>query len=460
MSSVIRSRVRSHAMAWAVCSSVIIAGGVGAGCAAQPGDDDDEEVTFSATEQAVTVAGDPLPGISAADFAEAKAAFVTVEGLDDGLGPIFNEKACGNCHTLGGIGGAGVQIERRFGRFDNGIFNSLANKGGSLRQLFTVGAFTGASGQSCNVPLEVEPSTATVHNVGRLTTPLFGAGLIDAIPDSVIAANASVQPSSIRGIVNKVKILLPNVPDATQSVGGTRVGRFGWKGGVPNLTQFSADAYLNEMGITTQHCIAGVSNLAFATESKPNGIAQPAGCDDRGPGGPGVPAGVDDGVGSCAGGLTEIQDDVALFAKFMTFLAPAPRLPIDPNVNLAGGTAFNKAGCAGCHLLKDYVTPSHPANGVPGNFSFRPRSDFLLHDMGSLGDQIGNDGDSVARTRLMRTAPLWGLHHRTKLLHDGRASTIEQAIAAHDGQAAASRNAFNALSSAEKSAMLTAMKSD
>jgi CxxC motif-containing protein (DUF1111 family) len=461
MSSVICSRVRSQVTALALCSGAIISAGISAGCAAQPGDD--EGLMFSAAEQGVTaaaVAGDPLPGITAADFAAAKAAFVTVEGLDDGLGPIFNEKACGNCHTQGSIGGAGVQIERRFGRFDNGIFNSLSNKGGSLRQLFTVGAFTGANGESCNAPLEVEPAEATVHNVGRLTTPLFGAGLIDAIPDSVIAANASAQPSSIRGIVNRVSILLPTPTDTTQSVGGTRVGRFGWKAGVSTLVQFSADAYLNEMGITTQHCIKGQSILSFATESKPNGIVQPAGCDDRGPGGPGVPVGTDDGVGSCAGGLTEIQDDVALFTQFMTFLAPAPRLAIDPNTNLRGGTAFSNAGCAGCHLLKDYVTPSHPANGVPGNFSFRPRSDFLLHDMGSLGDLIGNDGDSVATTRLMRTAPLWGLHHRTKFLHDGRASTIVDAIHAHGGQAAASVRAFDALSSGDRSAMLTAMGSD
>jgi CxxC motif-containing protein (DUF1111 family) len=464
MSSVIRSRVRSQATALAVYSSVLIAGGIGAGCAAQPGEDEDE-VAFSATEQEATVAlaatGDALPGISAADFQEAKDAFATVEGLDDGLGPIFNEKGCGNCHTQGAIGGAGVQIERRFGRFDSfGHFDDLSNKGGSLRQLFTVGAFTGSGGQSCNVPLEVEPPEATVHNVGRLTTPLFGAGLIDTISDSVIIANANAQPTSIRGTVNTVKILLPNVPDSTQAVGSSRVGRFGWKAGVANLTQFSADAYLNEMGISTQHCIGGSQNLAFATESKPNGIAQPAGCDDRGPGGPGVPAGVDDGVGSCAGGLTEIQDDVALFAKFMTFLAPAPRLPIDPFVNLAGGTAFNKAGCAGCHLLKDYVTPSSPKNGVPGNFTFRPRSDFLVHDMGTLGDRIGNDGDTVTTTQKMRTAPLWGLHLRTKFLHDGRASTIEQAISFHDGQAAASKAAFNALSSTEKANMLAAMKSD
>jgi len=176
-----------------VCSGVIVAGGLGAGCADQPGDDGDQ-VAFSSAEQGVTAAlatGDPLPGITSMDFATAKTHFQTVEGLDDGLGPIFNEKACGNCHTQGAIGGAGVQIERRFGRFDNGIFNSLANEGGSLRQLSTVGSFTGSGGQACSVPLEVEPADATVHNVGRLTTPLFGAGLIDTIPDSVIIANAN-----------------------------------------------------------------------------------------------------------------------------------------------------------------------------------------------------------------------------------------------------------------------------
>jgi CxxC motif-containing protein (DUF1111 family) len=143
----------------------------------------------------------------------------------------------------------------------------------------------------------------------------------------------------------------------------------------------------------------------------------------------------------------------------MTHLAPAPRLAIDPNINLQGGTVFNAIGCAGCHLLKDYVTPSAPANGVPGNFTFRPRTDFLIHDIGT-GDLIGNDGDSTARTRLMRTAPLWGLHHRTRFLHDGRAGSITEAIAAHGGQAATARANFNALGTSDRNAMLTAMMSD
>src|ERR1043166_7105592 len=150
MTSVLRNSIRHHASALVVCSGVIISAGFGAGCAAPPDDDSDgEDVTFSSVDQEITaVAGDALPGTDPAVFAAALAAFKTVEGLDDGLGPIFNEKACGNCHTQGATGGAGVQIERRFGRFDNGIFNSLANKGGSLRQLSTVGSFTGLNGQA------------------------------------------------------------------------------------------------------------------------------------------------------------------------------------------------------------------------------------------------------------------------------------------------------------------------
>jgi len=187
----------------AVFGGAIISAGVGAGCAASPGETgEEEEVAFSATDQDLTVTaatGDALGGITATDFAAARTAFNTVEGIDDGLGPIFNEKACGNCHTQGAAGGAGVQIERRFGKTNaDGTFNSLANEGGSLRQLMTLVSFTGKNGQACTVPLEHEPSDATIHNVGRLTTPLFGAGLIDAIPDSVIAANATNQPSAVR----------------------------------------------------------------------------------------------------------------------------------------------------------------------------------------------------------------------------------------------------------------------
>jgi CxxC motif-containing protein (DUF1111 family) len=144
----------------------------------------------------------------------------------------------------------------------------------------------------------------------------------------------------------------------------------------------------------------------------------------------------------------------------MTSLAPAPRDLSDLTAVNRGQPLFTSAGCAGCHVTTTFRTPANPApidigNGeetirVPGNFAFNPYSDFLVHDMGTLGDQIGNAGDSLAVTRRMRTQPLWGNRFQNKLLHDGRCSDVACAIRAHDGQAAAARNAFNALSSADQ----------
>jgi CxxC motif-containing protein (DUF1111 family) len=398
----------------------------------------DEDLVFSAA-----AIGDRLPGGSTNDenFAAFKANFVAVEAIGDGLGPIFNERACGNCHNNGAVGGAGIQIERRYGRFVNGAFDPLANRGGSLRQLFSVGPFTGANGQSCNPPVEVEPAEATVHNVGRLTTPLFGLGLVDAMPDSFFTSMAASEPSATRGVANIVATVLPNDRDAGQSIGGLRVGRFGWKAGVPNLLQFAADAYMNEMGITTQSCFRGTSITAFATESAPNGIP---------PAPAGAPAGTDDAVGSCAGGITLIQKDIDNFKRFMTNLAPPPRDLSNSGAIARGTPLYDQIGCAACHTRRVYTTPSPAPNGVPGGLNFQPFSDFLAHDMGTLGDQIGNAGDSLAVTRRMRTAPLWGIRFRRLLLHDGRTNSVAAAIQAHDGQGASARDAFNGLSAAQR----------
>jgi CxxC motif-containing protein (DUF1111 family) len=422
--------------------------------------------------------GGSLSGIDAQTFATARANFAEVEGVSDGLGPIFNERACGNCHSNGSLGGAGENIERRYGTFVNGAFSSLAQFGGSLRQLFTLSRFNnpefsgGPPGNPtlCSVPLEVEPSQATVHNVGRVTTPLFGLGLIDAMPDSFFDALAAAEPSATRGVVNRSAILLPNAHDATQSIGQLRVNRFGWKAAVPNLAQFAADAYVNEMGITTQHCSKGVSVTAFATESAPNGVPQPAHCDDLAPDVPAsqlaaVPAGTDDFVGVCAAGQSRLQADVDNFTLFMTFLAPPGPDAQDHNDTASiarGQTAFVQIGCGNCHVdpavtsgslatASNFRTPASPPNGVPANTSFHPFSDFLTHDMGSLGDNIGlNDGDSQAAARRMRTAPLWGISVRNKLLHDGRTTDVATAIKAHAGDAAAAAAAFNRLSSASQ----------
>ncbi|HEX6274603.1 MAG TPA: di-heme oxidoredictase family protein [Polyangiaceae bacterium] len=449
------------------------------------------EDVATAEQEAV---GDFLPGLvtSSPDLLdEAGEAFRAVEAITDGVGPIFNERACGACHTEGAVGGAGVQLERRFGTFTaGGIFDPLDELGGTLRQLFSVGNFNNPNLPAasrgrcqpgnptlCCVPVEREPAQATVRNVGRLTTALFGLGLVDSIPDAFFDGLAAAQPAAIRGVVNRVPTFLPNPGDPSQTLLGARVGRFGWKAAVPTLMQFSADAYNNEMAITTQSCFRGTTVNTFALENIPNALAGTGidGCDDLAPRQPSEtnPGGltaaqwaqVDDPVGSCAGGRTEIQDDVFLFTVFMTALAPAPRDFSDATAVSRGDPLFTSAGCSGCHVRTTFRTPANPApvdigNGeefvrVPANFAFNPFSDFLKHDMGALGDRIGEAppddpaqglGDTVAQTRQMRTAPLWGSRFRNRFLHDGRCSDIACAIRAHDGQGVAARNAFNALS--------------
>ena len=419
------------------------------------------------TQQSVTAIGDPLPGTDPVLFAAARDNFAAVEDIVDGLGPVFNEAACGNCHTAPVIGGSGTQIERRFGQVTNGIFfaydGAPDNEGGTLRQLFSNGTYVNGT-TTCTIPVEHEPATATVHNVGRRTLPLFGLGLVDAMPDSFFDNLAANEPSGVRGTVLRAIPQFPDVRDPNQSLTATRVARFGIKDQQTNLVSFSGDAYLNEMGISTQSCFRGTSILAFATDNQSNNVSPPAGCNggDLAPQQPkssGAPLFTDDAVGKCTSGLSEVQDDLANFLFFMEHMAPPPRNITDPLAVAAGSIIFGIIGCNNCHTSSAFVTPATPFNGVPGNFSFNPFSDFLVHDMGSLGDFIGNTGDTVARTRLMRTAPLWGARFNTQFLHDGRAKTIRDAILAHDGQGLGSRILFGALSSTDQNSLITFVNS-
>jgi CxxC motif-containing protein (DUF1111 family) len=423
-----------------------------AGC----GQGEDEVVS---TEAAVL--GDAIPGTNATTFATARANFAAAENAVDGLGPVFNERSCGACHANGTVGGAGQNIERRYGRLTNGVFDPMASTGGSLRQLSSLGGFN-VGGLNCQTGTDANPAPGATIFAGRLTTPLFGLGLVDSLPDGRFDTIASREPAAIRGLVNRVSTALANPLDASQTTGGTRVGRFGWKAGVPNLGQFSADAYLNEMGITTSSCSRGVANRAFGTENRANIAGSNAvinGCpDDQVPG-------TDDDFATeennCAGGLNELQDDVANFAFFMAHLAAPPRLAITAGSAAdRGQTLFNSTAlqCSGCHRSDADIFVSTTAGGIQGGIAFAPFSDFLLHDMGTLGDGIGNAGDSVAVTRRMRTAPLWGLRSRNLLLHDGRTSDRGAAIAAHNGgtagQGTAAAAAFGALTTAQKSDLL------
>jgi CxxC motif-containing protein (DUF1111 family) len=423
-----------------IFAATALAGVVGCG-------EQGEDVT---TEEGAAL-GDALPGTNAANFAAARTNFNAAEGNPDGLGPIYNEHACGACHQNGASGGAGQQIERRYGTLTNGVFNGLANTGGSLRQLFGIGGFN-VGGLNCQSGIDSNPAPGATIFAGRLTTPTFGAGLVELIPDSTIQGIAAAQPAAIKGVVAMDTIHLTDGPFTR---GQSHVARFGWKAVHASATDFAADAYLNEMGITTISCAGTTVVRDFATENRANRAGTNAvinGCpDDQLPG-------TDDFAGNfnaanggtCSG--TDVQDDVSNFGFFMRNLAAPPRG--SDGSNGAGLTEFNREGCNGCHVTTTFTVT---INGRSA--SFQPFSDFLKHDMGSLGDGIGNDGDSVAVTRQMRTAPLWGLRSRNMKLHDGRTTDIGTAITQHAGQGAAAASAFNTATSTQRNNLLLFLNS-
>lgn len=348
--------------------------------------------------------GDSLPGLTAEQrtrFDAGKDEFESAEEADEGLGPVFNGRSCVECHAAGATGGGGELVETRFGRMQNGTFDPLANFGGSLIQ--TTG-ITSADGSAYDYKGETVPKQANV-TAGRRTTPLFGLGLVDAVPDGAFQQLAAQEAASDPSTAGR-----PNI--VTNVVTGMDVvGKFGWKSQVPTLFQFSADAYLNEMGITSP---------LFPNENCPQGN-----CAEL--------------VHNPMPGINDTGDGVEAFHDFMTMLAAPSRGNIDNDVR-AGERVFQQIGCAACHAPTLRTGPSEIA--ALDRVAFHPYSDFLLHDMGRLGDGITQ---SRAGGRDMRTAPLWGLRAVTLFMHDGRAHTVQEAILAHDGQGRKSRDAFNQL---------------
>ncbi len=354
---------------------------------------------FPIVPKSPTDFGDPIAGLTAtqlADFAAGLEQFQSVDTPESGLGPIFNNNSCVACHSAPIPGSASTITETRFGRFANGVFDPLVELGGSLLQ-------SKAIAPACQ---EVIPSQANVTAL-RLTTPLFGAGLIEAIPDSEIMQGAAANRSD--GVGGRASI----VQDI--ATGETRVGRFGWKAQHALLVSFAGDAYVNEIGIT---------NRLFPQENAPNGnAALLAQCD--------LTADPEDTTDPATG-----KADIDRFADFMRMLAPPPVVALTSTAK-AGAEVFVQTGCHACHqstMVTGESTIAALDHKVVPLFS-----DLLLHDMGSLGDGIAQ---GTATPREMRTAPLWGLRARTVFLHDGRAATVDSAIRQHDGEAARARDRY------------------
>jgi len=357
----------------------------------------------------------PLPDLTDQekdDFMAGLEDFLEVETVEDGLGPVFNAKSCAECHAVPSVGGSepnvGVARETRIGRLFNGRFDPLdgsvsVNRGGGLLQQRAINL------PGCHLKGEAVPAEATFVSL-RITTPLFGAGLMEAIPEATILLN-----KSNGGRANYV---------FNPGSKGTELGRFGWKAQVATLHQFAGDAYLNEMGIT---------NPSFPHENLPQGEPIPSGCDT-------VADPEDDGSG------------VTAFTNFMRFLAPAPRRPVTVQVQ-QGEQVFSQIGCASCHVPTMTTGPNSVAalSNKPVNLF----SDLLLHDIGT-GDGIEQ---GLAKGSEFRTAPLWGLSRRDRFMHDGGSNTIEKAILRHGGEAQNARDRFGELSPADHDALLAFLDS-
>jgi CxxC motif-containing protein (DUF1111 family) len=364
------------------------------------------------------VLGQPFSGLSAsvlARFNVGVTQFLEVEDTPGGLGPVFTESSCVTCHSAGATGGAGTRLETRIGRTVNGQYDPLTEFGGPLIQDRGIGVFNGV-----NFVGEVVPAQATIV-AHRRTTPLFGLGLVDAVSDEQLIMIAQQEMMANPNTAGQPSIV--EEPAAGPNV----VGRFGWKAQHSNLFGFTADAYQNELGVTTpllpnENCPQGDCSLLAANPAATN------------------PNDLDNSA-------------IQLLSDFITFLAPPPRGPVGQSEQ-AGQTLFGRIGCVDCHRpsLQTGPNPVGALNGV----TFSPYSDFLLHDMGSLGDGITQN---EAGPRLMKTAPLWGLRFEPLLLHDGRTSSISAAILQHDGQGRHARNQFAALSNQQQAQLIAFLNS-
>ena len=372
--------------------------------------------TYLMAQESAAVLGLPLSGITSRElelFREGREDFLEVETASDGLGPLFNGTSCAQCHNIPAIGGTGTMVELRAGfRDENGIFHAPQN--GTLQHLFSIPP------HDCQVSV-YEEANIIAH---RISVPLFGAGLMEAVPDATLLALADPDDKNGDGVRGRAA-LIEDVATKT-----TRVGRFGWKAQQATLLAFAGDAYFNEMGIT--------NDLFRAEPPADTDPARLRRC---------FPAANED-VRDTRTGLRGVDN----FANFLKFLAPPPRGAITADA-LRGERIFADIGCATCH--RPQLETGADANPA---FNRRPVplfSDLLLHDIGT-GDGIEQ---AAAKGPEIRTPALWGLRLRRPLLHDGSAATIEDAIGRHGAEAGSSARRFQALPSEQAAELLAFLKS-
>jgi len=338
--------------------------------------------------------------------------FEEAETIADGLGPTYNAQGCRECHQNVVTGGASQIAEHRTGRMTNGQF--FESQGGSL-------VHSRATNPQIMELVAFEDDVRTF----RISTNTLGAGFVEAIANETLLAIRASQPAAVRGTAIQVPVL--------EAKNQPRLGRFGWKNQHASLESFSADAYLNEMGITTP---------TFPEENTSSGR-------DVGPFDP-VPDPEDDGV------------DVVAFANFMRATKAPSRGPITAQV-AAGERVFAAVGCATCHVPSITTAPAGTlinggklrVHAALGNKTIHPFSDFLMHDIGTGdGIPVQPTAEFAGTATQIRTAPLWALRTRNRLMHDGLSFTKQEAIMRHAGQATAARTAYQALSEANKTLLL------
>ena len=391
-------------------------------------------------------AGGMLPNLSALQqrvFGVGKEAFEevasvqgTIPNTEAGLGPRFNLDSCAGCHAHPDVGGSSPGINPQVAVATKaGAVNevpSLIQKDGPIREarfkfnpdgtadggvhaLFTITGRSDAPGCFLHQP-DFRSAVAARNVVFRIPTPVFGAGLIEAIDDDTILANmkannAAKQSLGIFGRVNSTSGR-PN----TSGNDGT-VTRFGWKAQNKSLEMFSGEAYNVEQGVTSD---------LFPQERD-----EAAGCS--------INATPESLTNWNAANPLEVPSDVVKFAVFMRMLAPPTPAP-DTDTIVRGKKLFNDVGCALCH------TPSlHTGKMAVAALQDKDvnlYSDLALHGMGpGLADDVSQGN---ARGDEFRTAPLWGLGKRMFFLHDGRTKDLLEAIRAHASPASGTYSASEA----------------